>query len=46
MDVFHFLGRSRDAKRKLEQHRLRLYRIAYSWTHNPSLADDLVQETP
>ena len=23
----------------------RLYRIAYAWTHNPDLADDLVQQT-
>lgn len=45
MDVFHFLGRSREARQKLEQHRQRLYRIAYAWTHNAALADDLVQET-
>ncbi len=45
MDVFDFLGRTREAKLKLEQHRQRLYRIAYSWTHNAALADDLVQET-
>ena len=45
MDVFNFFGRSRDTRKKLEQHRLRLYRIAYSWTHNGALADDLVQET-
>ena len=45
MDVFNFLCRSREAKARLEQHRLRLYRIAYSWTHNAALADDLVQET-
>jgi RNA polymerase sigma-70 factor (ECF subfamily) len=25
--------------------RHRLYRMAYSWTHNPHLADDLVQQT-
>lgn len=25
--------------------RNRLYRMAYSWTHNPHLADDLVQQT-
>jgi RNA polymerase sigma-70 factor (ECF subfamily) len=25
--------------------RNKLYRIAYSWCHNPALADDLVQET-
>jgi len=45
MDVFNFLCRSREAKLRLEQHRLRLYRIAYSWTHHAALADDLVQET-
>jgi RNA polymerase sigma-70 factor (ECF subfamily) len=45
MDVFNFLGRTREAKARLEQHRLRLYRIAYAWTHNAALADDLVQET-
>ena len=45
MDVFCFLSRTREARTRLEQHRLRLYRIAYSWTHNTSLADDLVQET-
>jgi RNA polymerase sigma-70 factor, ECF subfamily len=45
MDVFNFLGRTREAKARLEQHRLRLYRIAYAWTHNAALADDLAQET-
>ena len=45
MDVFNFLGRTREARLKLEQHRQRLYRIAYSWTHSAALADDLVQET-
>jgi RNA polymerase sigma-70 factor (ECF subfamily) len=45
MDVFNFLSRTREAKARLEQHRMRLYRIAYAWTHNAALADDLVQET-
>lgn len=45
MDVFNFLSRTREAKTRLEQHRLRLYRIAYAWTHSTTLADDLVQET-
>lgn len=45
MDVFHFFGRSRESKTILEQHRQRLYRIAYAWTHSTALADDLVQET-
>jgi RNA polymerase sigma-70 factor (ECF subfamily) len=34
-----------DARRALEAHRVRLYRVAYAWTHQPALADDLVQET-
>ena len=45
MDVFNFLSRTREAKARLEQHRMRLYRIAYAWTHNAALADDLAQET-
>ncbi len=32
-------------KRRLAEYRANLYRIAYSWCHNPALADDLVQET-
>jgi len=31
-------------RRELEKRRSLLYKIAYSWCHNPSLADDLVQE--
>lgn len=30
---------------QLEQIRPRLYRLAYSWSHNAALADDLVQDT-
>ncbi len=45
MDVFNFLSGTREAKARVEQHRLRLYRIAYAWTHQAALADDLVQET-
>jgi RNA polymerase sigma-70 factor (ECF subfamily) len=40
-----FLKGSRHGRRQLEQHRQRLYRIAYAWTHEAALADDLVQET-
>lgn len=32
-------------KQRVEQQRERLYRLAYSWSHNPTLSDDLVQET-
>lgn len=30
---------------RLEESRARLYRMAFAWSHNPPLADDLVQET-
>lgn len=45
LDVFGLFCGSRQARKNLEAHRLRLYRIAYAWTHSPALADDLVQET-
>lgn len=45
LDVFSFFCGTRQARKNLEAHRLRLYRIAYAWTHNAALADDLVQET-
>jgi RNA polymerase sigma-70 factor (ECF subfamily) len=34
----------RELKRLVGKSRNRLYRMAYSWTHDPSLADDLVQQ--
>ena len=40
-----FFGHAKDLQGKLEQIRPRLYRLAYSWSHNSALADDLVQET-
>ena len=45
LDVFSFFCGSRQARKNLEGHRARLYRIAYAWTHQRALADDLVQET-
>ena len=32
-------------KQEFADRRTKLYRVAYSWCHNTSLADDLVQET-
>lgn len=32
-------------KSEFAARRDKLYRIAYSWCHDPALADDLVQET-
>jgi RNA polymerase sigma-70 factor, ECF subfamily len=47
MAIGSFLGMSqRRALRKLVGNsRERLYRMAFAWTHNPHLADDLVQQT-
>src|SRR3972149_4089719 len=45
MDFFNFLGPTREDKARLEQHRMRLYRIASARTHNAALAGALVQET-
>ncbi|WP_298134698.1 sigma-70 family RNA polymerase sigma factor [Acidiferrobacter sp.] len=45
MGIRQLLCRSREFKKTLETSRPRLYRIAYAWTHNAALADDLVQET-
>ena len=35
----------REFKQRLTDSRPRLYRVAYSWCHQPDVADDLVQET-
>jgi len=35
----------REIKNRIAQQRTRLYRIAYSWCHDPALSDDLVQDT-
>ena len=45
MRMSQLFCRSRELKKTLEASRSRLYRIAYAWTHNAALADDLVQET-
>jgi len=36
--------RRRELKRLVSNNRDRLYRMAYAWTHDPCLADDLVQQ--
>ena len=45
MSLLSLLGKQHGFKQQLETFRPRRYRIAYSWSHNPDLADDLVQET-
>jgi RNA polymerase sigma-70 factor (ECF subfamily) len=44
MKVIANLCTHQQFKRRLGEYRENLYRIAYSWCHNPALADDLVQE--
>jgi len=38
------LSRNRKLKKAVGDCRSRLYRLAYSWTHDPALADELTQE--
>ncbi len=45
MKILSIFGRTEGLQGQLEQIRPRLYRLAYSWSHNAALADDLVQET-
>lgn len=44
MNLFSFC-RTEAFHSQLEKFRPRLYRVAYAWSHNAMLADDLVQET-
>jgi RNA polymerase sigma-70 factor (ECF subfamily) len=43
--LFPGMSQRRAFKKLVGNSRERLYRMAYSWTHNPHLADDLVQQT-
>ncbi len=45
MTPLSLLQKRRAFKRRIEEFRPRLFRLACSWCHNPDLADDLVQET-
>lgn len=45
MSFLHFIGRTRQFEKKLEESRCRLWRLAHSWCRNRALADDLVQDT-
>jgi RNA polymerase sigma-70 factor (ECF subfamily) len=44
MTGLDFLCRSKEFNRRLEEARGRLYRMAYAWSHNAALAEDLAQE--
>ena len=43
--VIFGINQRRAFRKLLGNSRDRLYRMAYAWTHNPHLADDLVQQT-
>lgn len=43
--VFLNLSQRRTFRRLIGNSRDRLYRMAYAWSHDPHLADDLVQQT-
>lgn len=42
--VWNIFGNSASLQKQLEQRWRRLYRVAYSWCHDPDLSSDLVQE--
>ena len=42
--IIYMFSNTKFIRNELEKHRDLLYRIAYSWCHDPSLADDLAQE--
>ena len=43
--IFSGVSQRRVFKKLVSNSRQRLYRMAYAWTHDPHLADDLVQQT-
>jgi RNA polymerase sigma-70 factor (ECF subfamily) len=45
MKLAALLGRLRGIEDQLERHRSPLFRLACAWSHDRTLADDLVQET-
>ena len=45
MGILSGINQKRLFRTILANSRERLYRMAYSWTHDPTLADDLVQQT-
>lgn len=45
MNILSILSRSTTFNDQLAQLRPKLYRVAFSWSHNAAIADDLVQET-
>ncbi len=44
MNIIQDFCKNQQLKRTIAEHRGSMYRLAYSWCHNPALADDLVHE--
>jgi RNA polymerase sigma-70 factor (ECF subfamily) len=44
MNIIQDFCKNQQLKRTIAEHRGAMYRLAYSWCHNPALSDDLVQE--
>lgn len=44
MNPINLFSKSKEFKQQLESLRPRLYRLAFSWTQDPALSDDLTQE--
>ncbi len=45
MNILSIFSRNAELQKQLEVMRPRLYRLAYSWSHNSALSEDLVQDT-
>lgn len=44
MNLLHLMGMTTGVSTQIKERRTRLYRVAYSWCHDRTLADDLAQE--
>ena len=44
MNLLHLIGEDAGVSVQIKERRARLYRVAYSWCHDRTLADDLAQE--
>ena len=44
MNLLHLMGVNTGVATQIKERRTRLYRVAYSWCHDRTLADDLAQE--
>ncbi len=45
MNPLSYFCRNHEFRTRLEQSRPRLYRVAFAWSHDHALSDDLVQDT-